>query len=572
LSKPNPRIPWRYLFTGVIAFAVTLALLYTEENWRGKRAWENCKRELEAKGARLNWADYIPPQVPNDQNIFAVPEMQKWFVGRGKNELTARLNTISDLRATHANNSLLFAELTVVAPGENPGGAAGAAVVSFADPAARRQARALIENVFGRHAIAAQGFVITTTPLDQIKPAQILLQTDRKLTREDIAELVPSPLGTFLDFGGGPQPGGDNVFHLTLNGMVTPADYLAWSDGCKPEFATIREALQRPFARMDGNYDIPFEIPIPHFVNVRALSQILSQRAQCYLLLDQPGKALDEVTFLHQLCRVLEARPTGKTMTLVAAMINVAVTGLYVDTIKDGLRLQAWREPELAALEEQLKEINLRPFVADAFASEQSGVSHLAEMSPTGKLFNGDFSPQAKSPKSTPFCLVPRGWVYQNMVVCANLQQLLIECLDPAAQEVVPHQIDAVRPAVDRVVSHRSIFNFLAAIAIPNYARASQTLAHTQTLANQARIVCALERFRQARGQYPDTLEALTPQFLEKIPGDIIGGRSPHYRRTEDGKFLLYSIGWTETDHGGQSAPDLKPGNFTQGDWVWAEN
>ena len=69
-------------------------------------------------------------------------------------------------------------------------------------------------------------------------------------------------------------------------------------------------------------------IPIPNFVNIRALSQILWRRAQCYLLLDQPGKALDEVTFMHQLCRVLEARPTGKTMTLVAAMINVAVTGL----------------------------------------------------------------------------------------------------------------------------------------------------------------------------------------------------------------------------------------------------
>ena len=90
------------MLTAVAAFVVTIALFYTEENWRGKRAWENCKRELEAKGATLNWADYIPPQVPNDQNIFGVPEMQKWFVGRGKNDLTARLDTISDLKATHA--------------------------------------------------------------------------------------------------------------------------------------------------------------------------------------------------------------------------------------------------------------------------------------------------------------------------------------------------------------------------------------------------------------------------------------------------------------------------------------
>ena len=86
---------------------------------------------------------------------------------------------------------------------------------------------------------------------------------------------------------------------------------------------------------------------------------------------------------------------------------------------------------------------------------------------------------------------MPRGWVYQNMVVCANLHQLVTGSLDRAGQEVVPHKMDAVWPAVNRVVSHRSIFNLLAAIAIPNFARASQTLAYNQTLANQAQIVCA---------------------------------------------------------------------------------
>ena len=35
---------------------MTIALFYVEENWRGKRAWENCKRQLEAKGLVLNWS------------------------------------------------------------------------------------------------------------------------------------------------------------------------------------------------------------------------------------------------------------------------------------------------------------------------------------------------------------------------------------------------------------------------------------------------------------------------------------------------------------------------------------
>jgi len=39
-----------------------------------------------------------------------------------------------------------------------------------------------------------------------------------------------------------------------------------------------------------------------------------------------------------------------------------------------------------------------------------------------------------------------------------------------------------------------------------------------------------------------------------------------HYHRTENGKFLLYSIGWNETDDGGTpgTLADVK-----KGDWVW---
>ncbi len=95
---------------------------------------------------------------------------------------------------------------------------------------------------------------------------------------------------------------------------------------------------------MDGDYSRPFEIPIPNFISVRIVSQTLVQRAKCDLLLGHPDKALQEVTLIHDMCRLLEGAPTGKPMTLVAAMINVAVTGLYQDAIARGLQSHAWQE------------------------------------------------------------------------------------------------------------------------------------------------------------------------------------------------------------------------------------
>jgi hypothetical protein len=123
---------------------------------------------------------------------------------------------------------------------------------------------------------------------------------------------------------------------------------------------------------------------------------------------------------------------------------------------------------------------------------------------------------------------------------------------------------------VTRAVDHWSPWNIWSRIAIPNFTKAILTTARNQSLVDQGQIACALERYHVAHGDYPETLDALVPQFIEKLPHDIIGGEPLHYRRTVDGKFLLYSVGWNETDDGGVAGKD-KSGNDDRanGDWVW---
>ncbi len=88
-----------------------------------------------------------------------------------------------------------------------------------------------------------------------------------------------------------------------------------------------------------------------------------------------------------------------------------------------------------------------------------------------------------------------------------------------------------------------------------------------QTYVNLALIVCALESYRLANGAYPDTLSSLEPAFLKRVPHDITTGEPLKYRRTDDGRFLLYSVGWNGKDDGGIIAPPGK--ESTEGDWVW---
>ena len=62
----------------------------------------------------------------------------------------------------------------------------------------------------------------------------------------------------------------------------------------------------------------------------------------------------------------------------------------------------------------------------------------------------------------------------------------------------------------------------------------------------------------------------LVPQMMEQLPQDVMNGQPLHYQPAPDGRFVLYSVGWNQTDDGGKVV--LKKSgdvDFHQGDWVW---
>jgi len=81
--------------------------------------------------------------------------------------------------------------------------------------------------------------------------------------------------------------------------------------------------------------------------------------------------------------------------------------------------------------------------------------------------------------------------------------------------------------------------------------QAAQSFASAQAATDLARVACALERHWLAHGAYPDALNALSPAFLRELPRDVISGRPLVYRHGEGERFVLYSVGWNETDDSG---------------------
>jgi hypothetical protein len=79
-------------------------------------------------------------------------------------------------------------------------------------------------------------------------------------------------------------------------------------------------------------------------------------------------------------------------------------------------------------------------------------------------------------------------------------------------------------------------------------ARAAEAEARRRLLVT----AIAIERFRLANHSYPDSLSNLVPDFLESPAKDFMDGELLRYRRTDDDRFLLYSVGTDGRDDHGQ--------------------
>lgn len=408
----------------------------------------------------------------------------------------------------------------------------------------------------------SQGFELTLNSPPQTKPARVVLRTAKTLNARDVTEFFPTNVVlSEVEAAGLRVEGDDNRFQVLLSAPpFTPKEYLAWSDQFIPDFDTMREALKRPKAQMEGDYRHPRDVPIPNYLTFRRVVETLTQRAQCFLLLNQPDKALNELTLIYQLSRASESHP----ITLVAAMTDAAIFGHYVEVINEGLRRRAWRNSQLTAIQQQLEQTDLLPILAEALRVDRASTLRIVEDARTeiGSRDEGGVVGLIKD-----LSWLPRGWFDQNYSLMTKLQQTVIESLDTTNRIVVPAKTREFCDGLDKLGKHP--YEFVGAIVVPNFSKAVQTAAFNQSELDRAKVACALERYQLSAGQYPDTIEALAPGFLNTVPHDIIGGQPLKYRRVHSG-YVLYSVGWNELDEQGTARLNADGSvDKIQGDWVW---
>jgi hypothetical protein len=524
---------FKRLLFGLACMATLIALFYAEEDWRGWHAWNQFKHQWEAKGEKFDYASTVPPPVPDDQNFAFSPV----WIGEEK-----FLFQKEPKRAEAWYGDRIYSEE--------------------------------VSNLLSMMPVSVSGLVGTniwwpSTPekSDNWATANTI---DLKPWQSYYRDLEITNPAAKIPVAAQPQS--------------PAADVLLALSKFDPVIEKLRVDSVLPYSRFPVLYDTddPAAILIPHLAALKRYSQVLQLRALAELQDGQSEKALDDVKLALRLADSVRTEPF-----IITHLVRIAILNIALQPVWEGLAEHKWSDAQLAELDLELAKLD---FLADYELSVRGErAAHVKivdwmeqKRSRFWDLFNMVDNDYQKTMLNhfgltVEIYLMPKGWYYQSEIVLSQVQQQwVLPMVNDPQQTVSPEN---ARKSVDAVSSLRpTAVNLFARLLLPELGKYAMRAAHGQNSANMARIAIALERWRLAHGNFPDSLDALTPQFMEKVPHDIIGGQPLHYRRTDDGQFVLYSVGWNEKDDGGvvvnqkSRDPRDESGNtpdISQGDWVW---
>jgi hypothetical protein len=356
---------------------------------------------------------------------------------------------------------------------------------------------------------------------------------------------------------------GTRVDLQTIQAAYGTSDLLQALAPYEPALRELEEASLRPRSKIPVDYS---ECDLPALLGFRSATRMLGVRALAQLSNGNSRAALADVSTCLRVSDHLRAEPC-----LLASFLRQAVLGTALQVIWEGLMDHRWNELQLEFLQRELLHVDLLASARLGWEGERlmciSLFARKAEGLPTPRGFQ---VPKQPDPPLH-FNALTRGWWYRNMLEMDRFYvSTCLEVIDPKAHRVYPEKYVSPSQWYEQRKYRKDLL--MALIAIPPINGQQERQAQLQSYLDQAAIVCALERYRLVKTEYPKELQQLSPAFLQTVPRDITTGNPLHYAREGDG-FRLYSCGWDQQDDRGTLSWKLEEGkrvlNIGKGDWPW---
>jgi hypothetical protein len=534
--KPGLRRLLHWPFFVSAAFGTLVVLFYAEEDWRGARAWAAVKCNLQARGETLDFNDFIPPPIPDDQNLAMAPLFKRLF--QYKVDPRTHVFTFASGSQIHQTDTVkLFASMAF--------GPDNSAV-----------SRPVFSSWMTGHAL-------------DLGAAQKYFQQ-----RHEFPHAAQ------------PQAPADDVL-LALTPYAPLLDELALA------------SAERPLTRFPVNYTLrpPWRISVTHYSYIQLLVRTLSLRAVAELNISQPPAARRDIMQTLRLRQTMDDDPLLIAPLVDCTCISILMQAVWeglaarlwsandLDTLRGGLQgIDVLREYQQAIRADRAIMAARWPEDLQNWASARE----MTEVLPS--LSDGQIAPSSLSLERWLWSALPywpRGWYEQNAALaCRYFQEDWIDTVDAARHRVVLARNKATEQTLKNIPLTPD--TLLVKVTLPVLASIAERFAQVQTILDQAVIACALEKYYLERRTYPPTLSELAPGYLDRIPNDVMDGAPMRYRLTVDGRYQLYSIGWNGKDDGGaivwppdrqwRRAASTSPAKRQQqlpipsrneGDWVW---
>jgi len=394
----------------------------------------------------------------------------------------------------------------------------------------------------------------------------------------------------------------------------TPTDLKAWADWLRKEgslpmppdsgnaardvlaalakhedvYAALAEGANRPEARWFPEWknrklpDNLFSIMVPEYQAAQAVGNTLSLRAIALARAGETAKAHETVCVEIALARASLSDPI-----LIGTLVGITQHMMTLGDIWELCEAHAGSAEDFRRLQEALSKFDFRGDLLRTCRGELAcSVGTLRWMKRMGgsellAAFSIMDTPGGWQPSWTDrvfWSAIPGGWLDANMATIVDMEfNHIIKPLRDQGFRAALDEGVSLEADLKRRKARTQVDSILACMMLPATTKVVARTAYVDCLNNQAIIACALERWYAQHKTYPDSLDELKREGEKALPGDPVNGGAMHYRKTPDGRYALWSVGFDGKDDGGKRLLDPKKPDNTKfgdpdykGDWVWS--
>jgi len=310
------------------------------------------------------------------------------------------------------------------------------------------------------------------------------------------------------------------------------------------------ELLHKGAAMEHSRYPVDlskgFEALMPDLSNIRSGAFLLKLEAILHAENGKPEKVVDSIESTFGLARSLSKDPI-----FISQLVRIACQALAVSALEHTINRTEFTDEQLVDLSQTLINAEDPSAMFRAFAGERCmGVSILK-------------MPAAKIPSmlsianNRPHLLGVLAISLYRFAGLADMDAIIyLDLMNDymKAIQLPPQQRQEAADAVDARFDKTSRIHVLLHVIMPALSRATTIDVRNIAQLHTALAGIAVQRYRLATDNLPDTLAELTPTYLDAVPKDPFDGEELRYKKLETG-FVVYSIGEDGNDDGGKEKP-----------------